>query len=264
MTYGLQQQQQALLLALFQPLASASKTLAPHVRSNWERGLDVYKSNAQVLALRALQATYPVLAQLLGLESFTGLAHAFWNACPPQRGDMAQWGDALPDFIARSSQLQDEPYLCDVAFAEWALHQAASAADADTDASSFALMLSEDPVHICLRLAPGTCIISSRYPVASIMSAHMDGTPSLDEAGSRLRQGHGESALIWRHGYKPCLRLALPGEADLLNVLLAGDSLAKALAESSELDFNLWLTQAVNTGLLLAVLPINNKDTGTL
>lgn len=258
MTHGVQQQQEALLLALFQPLESASQTLAPHVCSSWQRGLDVYKSNAQVLALRALQAAYPVLTELLGLENFTGLAHAFWRAYPPQRGDMAQWGGALTDFIACSTQLEDEPYLADVAVAEWALHQAASAADADSDVQSFALMLSQDPAQIRLRLAAGTCVISSRYPVASIVSAHIYGTPSLDEAGSRLRQGQGESAVVWRHGYKPCLRAALPGEADLLNVLRTGDSLAKALAQSPALEFNSWLTQAVNTGLLLAAEPTHN------
>lgn len=256
---SLQQQQAALLLALWQPVESAAKTVAPHLRQNWQRGFDVYKANAQELAQRVLQAAYPVLVALLGPESFTGLAHAFWYACPPQRGDMAQWGGDLPDFIARSSQLESEPYLPDVARAEWALHQAASMADADIDTPSFALMLSQDPAEIGLRLAPGTCVIVSRYPVASIVCAHTEGAPSLEEAGLRMQQGIAECALIWRRGYKPCVRQTLPGEADLLNVLLTGDSLAKALEEAPQLDFNFWLAQAVNSGLLLAVVPINNK-----
>jgi len=256
---SLLQQQAALLAALWAPTEAAAKILAPHVRQNWQRGLDVYKSNAQVLAQRVLQAAYPVLAQLLSLESFTSLAHAFWRACPPMRGDMAQWGHALPDFIAHSTQLEAEPYLPDVARVEWAMHQAASVADADVDTPSFALMLSNDPAHIGLRLAPGTAVIASRYPVASIVCAHTQEAPSLEAAGLRMEQGVAESALIWRQGYKPCLRQTLPGEADLLNVLLAGESLAKALERALGLDFNLWLTQAVNSGLLLAVEPINNK-----
>lgn len=255
----LQQQQAALLLALWQPGDIAAKTVAPYLRQNWQRGLDVYKSNAQVLAQRALLAAYPVLAQLLSEESFTELAHAFWQAAPPQRGDMAQWGAELPAFIANSDQLQDEAYLPDVARVEWALHQAASAADAAADSTSFALMLSRDPAEIGLRLAPGTRVIASLYPVASIVCAHTGEEPTLQEAGLRLQQGVAESALVWRQGYKPCLRQTLPGEADLLNVLLEGESLARALQEAPALDFNLWLAQAVNSGLLLAAVPINNR-----
>ena len=75
------------------------------------RGLEVYKANGHALAERALVAAYPVLAQMLGDESFSALARALWHATPPQCGDMAQWGDTLAEFVAASVQLLTEEVL---------------------------------------------------------------------------------------------------------------------------------------------------------
>lgn len=257
---GLLAQQTALLRAIHYPAANAHDSVALLAINTLARGLKVYKSNAQALAERSLQATFPVVAQLLSLESFVPLAHAFWHAHPPQRGDMAQWGAELPLFLATSEQLQGDPYLPDIARAEWALHTAASAADKSADTQSFSLLVSQDPADICLQLAPGTALVDSLYPVASILCAHTDGTPTLQEAGLRMQQGVAETALIWRQGYKPCARETLPGEAALLSALLRGESLASALASASALNLNEWLPQAVHTGLLLSAHLITTKE----
>ena len=118
-------QQQALLQALFGAPQDASKLIAPHAHGAWARGLKAYQGNGQALARRSLQAAYPVLARLLGEQSFEALACALWHARPPARGDLALWGEALPAFVAASAQLADEPYLADVARVEWALYRAA-------------------------------------------------------------------------------------------------------------------------------------------
>ncbi|APW45233.1 putative DNA-binding domain-containing protein [Rhodoferax antarcticus] len=89
-------QQQALLASLFDwPPDVAINNLASYADSTWARGLKVYQANGHALAQRALQAAYPVLAQLLGSESFAALAQDFWHQQPPQRGDIGQWGEAL-------------------------------------------------------------------------------------------------------------------------------------------------------------------------
>ncbi|WP_332777858.1 HvfC/BufC family peptide modification chaperone [Polaromonas sp.] len=273
-------QQQTLLQALFGAPQEASKLIAPHAHGAWARGLKAYQSNGHALAQRSLQATYPVLAQLLGEESFEALACALWHAQPPPRGDLALWGETLPAFVAVSAQLADEPYLADVARVEWALHRAASAADAQPELATLALMTAHEPAQLALRLAPGTAVVDSFYPVASIVTAHLEGQPTLEEAGQRLRAGLGEAALVWRQGFKPRVRAAQPGEAAFVAALLdpharhcvsslppegaqpalgrpgggwSGGSLATALERAGPLDFPSWLAQAVHSGLLLAV-----------
>ncbi len=71
-----------------------------------QRGLRAYRANAQELAASALQASYPVMQQLLGEENFRHLAQSMWQALPPQRGDLAQWGGALAAYLRDVPQLQ--------------------------------------------------------------------------------------------------------------------------------------------------------------
>ena len=144
------------------------------------RGLQVYQANRAVLAARTLASTYPVTAQLIGMESFEPMARHFWKMYPPERGDMGQWGAQLGDFLSTAAQLADEPFLGDVARVEWALHSSASAADAALDAASFALLAkfaaADDAPAVTLLLSPGTVIFASAYPVVSILHAHIVGS----------------------------------------------------------------------------------------
>ena len=257
-------QQQALLDALFfWPADSAMKNIAAYAQDAGARGLKAYQTNGHALAERALQAAYPVVAQLLGEESMADLARALWHAHPPTCGDAAQWGGALAEFVRHSAQLQDEPYLADVAAAEWALHTCATAPDAPQDAqpdvASFALLAEHDPGALALQLAPGTAAVCSAWPVADIVLAHQAlhtaavaiAPPTLAQVGQKLRDGVAQEAVIWREQLAPRLRPALPGEAALLGMLLAGKSLGEALEDSPALDFGAWFPLAVQTGLVL-------------
>lgn len=250
----LAQQQQALLAVLFDwPNDDASVNIAAYADPTWARGQKVYQSNGHALACHALRAAYPVLAQLLGDESFGALARAFWHAQPPVRGDAAQWGGKLPGWVRASDQLSTEPYLADVAALEWALHSAASAADGLTDASSFGLLSEHDPADLLLVLSPGCTTLCSAWPVVSIVNAHLHQAPALAQVGQRLRDGVSEDALVWRSGLRPMVREAQPGEVAFLDALLAGQTLAGALDGAADLDINAWLPMAVQTGLLLGV-----------
>lgn len=245
-------QQQALLAALFVwPLDDAINNIAAYAGSTRARGLKAYQTNGHASAERSLQAAYPVLMQLLGQESLYALAHALWHAQPPVRGDLAQWGAGLCDFVRASEQLAGEPYLADIARVEWALHACASAANQPQDLASFALLMQQDPGELQLHLAPGGAVVPSAWPVASIMLAHLTHEPSLAEAGRRLRAGVGEAALVWRADLRPRVRAAIAGEADFLVALWAGQSLGDALDVAPALDFNAWLPLAVQTQLLL-------------
>jgi hypothetical protein len=262
---ALLQQQQAMLDALFAwPAAEATQRLsglARGVGSHAPRGLMAYQANGHMLAERALQAVYPVVAHMLGSESFGQLARALWHTNPPARGDVAQWGAVLADFIAQSAQLQEEAYLPDVARVEWMLHGCASAKDRDADWTPLALLTTEDPNALTLQLAPGTQSLASAWPVASLWLAHTAGVPTFAEVGEQLRRGTPQDAVVWRQGLQPQLREALPGECALLGALQSGKALGAALDASSGLDFSRWLPLAVQTGLVLRArqLPTNKE-----
>lgn len=257
-------QQQALVAALWargpqEAPALAAAHLVPEATTL--RGLRAYRSNGRALAVRALAAAYPSVAALLGEDNFEAVAQAVWLAHPPVRGDMAEWGSALPAWIASRADLaQAEPYLADVARVDWALHVAASAADAEPDLASLALLQQHDPDTLTLVLAPGTQVIESPWPVVSLVQAHAGDGVSLDEAAARLRAGEAEPALVWREGLRPRVRVAAPGEAAFVRALQAGRSLAQALDAVLDFDFAAWLSPAVATGLLIGAALMNPME----
>ncbi len=297
---ALARQQQALLDALFAwPPDEAMINIAYYVDCMRDRGLKAYQTNGRALAERTLRAAYPVLAQLLGADSFAALSRAFWHAHPPVRGDLAQWGGDLAGFVSASEQLTEEPYLADVARVEWAMHTCAGCADRAADPATFQLLVEHDPAALRLVLASGCAVLQSAWPVASIVTAHRHtnsdadanananadnrvaahraikgpvdvDTPArsrqpvhalsrFEAVGEKLRAGIAETAVVWRAGYQPQVREAMPGEAKLLAALLDNRSLDEAvqgavrsdLQMADSLDFNAWLPMAVQTGLLL-------------
>jgi hypothetical protein len=255
----LAQQQQALLAALWDSRHEDAAARLPGFAEQGAqavRGLRAYRTNGRELAARALAGAYPVVAQLLGEDNFRALARSLWLAQPPQRGDMAQWGGELATHIESLPELAEaEPYLADVARVEWALHRAATAADAEPDFASFQLLAQLDPAQLALRLAPGTALLSSPWPAASIVLAHLQGEPSLQQAGELLRGRVAETALVWRQGLKPGLRGLAAPEAVFLAALQDRRSLADSLQAAPELNFNEWLAPAVQSGLVTGAEP---------
>ena len=250
----LAQQQQALLDALLMwPTVDATKRIAAYAYSTRGRGLKAYQTNGHSLAQRAMAAAYPVVKQLFGDESFGDLARALWHAHPPQCGDIAEWGEVLPAFLQTNTQLQDEPYLPDVARVEWALHCCARASDASADLSTVALLTTQDPHHLHLTLAPGCAVIRSQWPIASLVGAHLDHEPTLEVVGHMMRAGTPQDAVVWRQGLRPRVREAYSGEADFLDALLRAESLEDALDLANGFDFGQWLPTAAQSGLLLNV-----------
>lgn len=240
-------QQQALLQALLAwpnaQTANTAKKIAAYADAASARGIFAYQANGHALAEKALQAAYPVVTQLLGEHSMCALARALWHTHPPQCGDVARWGDSLADFVQGNAQLASEPYLADVARVEWAMHRAAFAADAPADATSFALLMEHDPAQLRLQLAPGCAVLSSNWPVVSLIEAHQ---------GNALRTNTPESAIVWRSGWQVRVRRGFAGEVPFLQAVLARQPLGLALDAAPDLDFAAWLPLAVNSGLLLA------------
>lgn len=260
--------QAALLAALLAPprgahSQTATAALTAALSGRWQRGLAAYQANGHALAERSLLAAYPVVAALVGEDSFAALARDFWHHHPPVRGDLAHWGDALPAFVTSSPQLADVPYLADVARAEWALHRAAGAADALADPASFALLGTTDPEVLTLRLPPGTAVVVSDWPVASLVAAHRHGTPTLEAVATLVQARQGECAVVWRQDLRPRIGPCSQAAAALLQALLRGApllaSLDAALAINDRFDLGPWLQAAATEGLALGAAPVERR-----
>lgn len=249
------QRQRRLLQALWQRDAGA---LEPWLRESPQRatrGLAAYRANAGGLAERALTAAFPTLAELVGAESFAALARAFWQRHPPQRGDLAEYGEQLADLIADDSQLADEPCLADAARLDWAVHRCEAAAESGA-AQGLDALADGDPALLRIVLAPGTTLIESRWPIVAIWQAHR-ATAAADRfaavrAAFACQQR--DNALVWREGWRVHVEALPDPPARFTRAVLYGHNLAQALdAAGDDFQFEPWLLQALQQGWLAAV-----------
>ena len=257
--------QQQLLRALWRRGADAS--LASWLRESGERagqGLDAYRGNAAAIAERTLAAAFPTVQQLVGEPSFAQLARAFWLRQPPCRGDLAHYGDGLPEWIADDTQLASEPYLADVARVDWAVHAIEHAADVPVPPQDLSLLAQLDPSQLALRLRPGLAVVVSRWPVATIWQAHRsseaDRFAPVREAFASVRA---ETALVARPQWRATVSAIDPAAAQFIVALQDGASLTRALdAGGATFQFEPWLHDAVRRQWLQAVEPLADTSAG--
>lgn len=221
-----------------------------------QAGLRAYQANAAASAQRALAAACPTIEQLLGEAAFAALAQALWQAAPPQRGDLAAWGGALPGFIAGDAQLAEEPYLADLARLDWAVHLARHAADDDAPVAGLGLLGSADASGVWLRLRAGHAVLRSAHPVHTLWAAHQtDGADRFTAARAALVRGQGEAVRIRRDGWAVAVEAIDPATAGFEADLLRGGSLGDALdAAAPGFAFDGWLVDSLRCGALAAVL----------
>ena len=215
-------------------------------------GLQAYRANAHASAERALGSACPTVRALLGAEDFAHLAREFWHAHPPLRGDLGEWGDALPEWIGgpRGARRLALPrglraarpgaaslrargrcrVRCSVV--RTAVGRRAGAAAVATDA--------------------GRSVLGSRWPLASIHAAHAAGAgeSAFDVARERLQQGQGEAVVVARDGWRGVVhRIDAPGLV-FMQALVRGVDLAQALDAAGEgFDFAAWLAAALRRPL---------------
>jgi Putative DNA-binding domain len=238
-----------LLRALWRDGSAA--TLQGYARVPHEAGLAAYRANAGALAERALGAAYPTVAALVGEEAFAALARDLWRHHPPERGDLAEWGGALPGFIERSAQLASEAYLSDSARLDWLVHQASRAADAADAPVAFELLASVDPSRLVLQLTPGAALLASTWPVVAIRQAHHDNAPAPDRFApvrEAFASNQADSAFVRREGFVVRVDRLDEGSAAFTRALLESRSLADALDLSGPaFSFDSWLARAASS-----------------
>jgi hypothetical protein len=260
--------QQWLLRALWRD-ADAGETSEPWLRAAArpvQRGLQAYRINAAVSAERALASAYPSVAALVGNESFGALARDLWRRHPPERGDLGVWGAALPAFIADSESLASEPYLADTARLDWLVHLASRAADTPAAPPLLDALATDAPESLCLRLSPGTAVLSSTWPVAAIWLAHLacraDDSERFAGVRAALAAGRGENALVRRDGYAVRVDTLDAAAAAFTRALLDGATLAHALDTAGNgFAFDQWLVQALQQRWLVAALTVQPTST---
>jgi hypothetical protein len=259
--------QQLLLRALWRDAPSGA--LAGWMRdADVAPGLLAYRANAGAIAERALAAAFPTIAQLIGADSFAALARAHWRAHAPVAGDLARHGATLPAFIEASPSLASEPCLGDCARLDWAVHEAEGAADDAGAPEGLERLQHDDPERLVLRLRPGTALVSSTHPIATIWLAHRsDAHDRFAPVRAAFAAGTREHALVWREGWRARVAAIDDGDAAFVQALLHGVPLSAALAGAHDASggrfaFDAWLIANLRASRLAGVARVDPQRGG--
>jgi hypothetical protein len=136
--------------------------LAPGARAQ------VYRNNSRAMFVGALERTYPVLRQWLGVERFGRLSQAYRAEHPSRSGDLHWVGAALPSWLETRVAGGDEAWLADLARLEWACETALVAERRPAmDPQALEEVPAEDLADTGLALQPCLQTVSSAYPIWS-------------------------------------------------------------------------------------------------
>ena len=250
------------LAAVLQPLPdgpSSARALLATARvagppARIASGLDAYRGTAEAAAERALTATFPTVAAMVGESDFGRLARAYLHDDAPRDGDLGEWGAGFAPWLARQPLSAEWPCLGDCAALDHAMHRCERAADAVFDAASLTLLESADPAHLQIRLRPGSAVLQSAWPIATIHAAHRDAAPDVEAVRAALAARRAEQVLVVRSGWRAALRPIDAPTADFTRSLLDGTDLAAALDRAGpSFDFTVWLADALRGGWLQGV-----------
>lgn len=205
--------------------------------------VDIYRNNVFSNYRRALAATFPVVRRLVGAAFFNTAVDAYVRAHPSTRGDVNRYGGELARFLAEYAPARALAYLPDVARLEWAIDQAAIAADAPRFDLAALAALPED-AYDGLRLVPHPSVqlVEARYPILHIWQVNQpdfEGSPEVD-----LEEG-GDSLLVARGERGVDIERLEPGAAALLRGFAAGEPLAVAARRAAAAEPSFDLTAAL-------------------
>jgi hypothetical protein len=195
------------------------------------RALEVHRNNFRVNLREALQVTYPVTAQLVGEEFFAVMITAYVEARPPRSPVLIDYGNDLPEFIDQFPPAASVPYLGDVARLEAAWSDAYHARDgASLSLSALGALEPETLAGMRIELHPSLRLLRSRYPVASIWSAHQPG------AGEAVSRWEAEDVLVVRPEAEVMVIALEPGQLTMFSGLAKGLDVATASALAADDD----------------------------
>jgi len=220
------------------------------------RRFSVYRNNVAHSLTEALGSGFPVIAKLLGQQSFDGIAGIYLRAHPPRTPLMMHFGQDFPKFLTGFEPLKHLGYLGDVARLELAMRASYHAADAAAiDPAQLQALAPDALMRASFVLAPSVRLIRSDWPVFDIWRYN-------SEPDAPKPQATAQDVLITRPEFDPMPQLLPPGGATWINALLHRNDFEAAhdAALHSNPDFDL----GVALGLLIrgaAITKIDLKDT---
>jgi hypothetical protein len=141
-----------------------------HSTDAFER-LKIYKHTIFENLRQALAITYPGIWVLLGEECANSFAYAFitFKKNLPLTGNLDEWGEGFPDFLADQTELSNLLYIKQYGHYEWLKHLAYGQLEAESLDYSDLINLSEQNIEeSVLKFIPSLYLFKSEYSLDKI------------------------------------------------------------------------------------------------
>ena len=227
----------------------------PWIRSNAlsaDQRLRIYRNNAVVGFEKAMQATFPALVRLGGVDWFNQMARGYQRTHPSRSGDLNDVGGEFADFLRHELKGAEFEYFGDVALLEWSYQQCLSeSAELPMNPDRLARHLQEDLSQLRFQVAGPTRAIESAYPLFEIWNQNRRDSgesPIID-----LRGGPSRVLLIRRIDHVEVREVSAP-VFSLVRTFTAGSTVLEAAATAdtlSEVDFSDALGRVLGLGVLI-------------
>lgn len=189
------------------------------------RGLPVYHHAYRATLRDALRDAFARTAAWLGDARFDPLADGYASAHPPSSWTLGDYGGGFPAFLEGAHP--DEPELAELAWLEWSLRAAFSAADAPgPDVASLARL---DWERVGVVPAAHVAARTVSTDVAGVWHAMGE-----ERAPDGFELAAPVGLVVWRSDLSPMFRTTSVDEADALALCVDGSSFSRVCAELSE------------------------------
>jgi hypothetical protein len=161
---GLHRLQREMMSKILREEAAQGLPIAPDGPFTPDERFSIYKNNTHLILRDLLKDIFPVTTVLLGDKFLNYAAAEFIKTFPPESGDMNGYGADFPAYLAHLPQLNQFPYVPDVARLEWLAHE--SYLSPRRPAMTGAMLeAAEDPLNLKLHIQPHVFLLQSAWPV---------------------------------------------------------------------------------------------------
>ena len=138
--------------------------------------LEIYRNAYSIRLKKSIETDHPVLGNYLGDELFERMAQGYISQCPSGFTSLRDFGNSLPDYLARTDPFSDNPILAEIALFERQLLFAFDAADAGrARLEDLQSMAPEDWPGMLVELHPSVYTFAARWNSVECWQAMKEG-----------------------------------------------------------------------------------------
>ena len=213
--------------------------------------MGIYQSSAIANITNSLSLSYPVIEKLVGKDFFQAMCKKYIVKHWPTSGNMDDYGEFFPSFLAEFEQVKHLLYLEDVAQLEWLFHQSSLANDKSFfDWTCLAKVTSSEAITFLL--SPSVSIMCSTMPVDKIWL--MNQVNALENIELSLESDNDTFIVLFRQGLKTEMMTVDEGGFTFLQSIEKGLNFEAVVESAKAVDADIAIDHSLKKYIELGII----------